>query len=54
MLVKDTKANRDKCVCPSRPSYLGKDDVNKLDAEDLVSLEKDLSEITGVKWVDEK
>lgn len=51
MLVKDTKANRDRCICPS---YLGNDDANKLDAEDLISLKKDLSEITGVKWVDKK
>jgi glutamate synthase domain-containing protein 2 len=31
---------------------VGKSDVNKLDIEDLVSLKKDLSEVTGVKWVD--
>jgi methylamine---glutamate N-methyltransferase subunit C len=30
---------------------VGKDDVNKLGIEDLVSLKKELSEITGVKWV---
>ena len=32
----------------------GKDDVKKFDVEDLVSLKKDLSEITGVKWIDGK
>jgi len=31
---------------------VGKDDVNKLDIDDLVSLKKDLSEITDVKWLD--
>jgi len=31
---------------------IGKDNVNKLDINDLVSLKKDLSEITGVKWLD--
>jgi glutamate synthase domain-containing protein 2 len=30
---------------------VGKNDVNKLDIEDLVSLKKDLSEISGVKWL---
>lgn len=33
---------------------VGKDDVHKLDAGDLVSLSKELSEITGVKWLDGK
>ncbi|MFW6128274.1 MAG: glutamate synthase-related protein [Halobacteriota archaeon] len=30
---------------------VGKDDVNKLNASDLVSMNKDLAEITGVKWL---
>jgi len=29
----------------------GKDDVNKLDSEDLVSLKKDLAQLTGIKWI---
>jgi len=33
---------------------VGKDDVHKLDADDLASLSKDLSEVTGVKWLDGK
>lgn len=33
---------------------VGKDDVNKLSTEDLVSLKKDLSEATGVRWIDGK
>ena len=33
---------------------VGKDDVNKLGPEDLVSLKKDLSALTGVKWLDGK
>jgi glutamate synthase domain-containing protein 2 len=31
---------------------VGKNDVKKLDINDIVSLKKDLSEITGVKWLD--
>jgi hypothetical protein len=30
---------------------VGKDDVRKLQLEDLVALKKDLSEATGVKWL---
>lgn len=30
---------------------VGKNDVKKLDKDDLVSMDKDLSSITGVKWV---
>jgi glutamate synthase domain-containing protein 2 len=30
---------------------VGKDDVRKLETEDLVALKKDLSEATGVKWL---
>ncbi|MBI5681335.1 MAG: DUF2769 domain-containing protein [Methanobacterium sp.] len=30
---------------------VGKEDVNKLDKNDLISLNKDLSRITGVKWI---
>ncbi len=30
---------------------VGKDDVRKLEINDLVALEKDLSEMTGVKWL---
>lgn len=30
---------------------VGKDDVSKLNANDLVSMNKDLAEITGVKWL---
>ena len=30
---------------------VGKDDVSRLGKEDIVSMEKGLSEITGVKWV---
>lgn len=30
---------------------VGKGDVNKLDKEDLVSMDKDLSMITGIKWM---
>lgn len=30
---------------------VGKDDVKKLDRDDLVSMDKDLSVITGVKWL---
>jgi len=33
---------------------VGKADVRKLDIEDLVSLERDLAEITGVKWLNGK
>jgi methylamine---glutamate N-methyltransferase subunit C len=33
---------------------VGKADVKKLDIEDLVSLERDLAEITGVKWLNGK
>lgn len=33
---------------------VGKNDVSKLDADDLVSMKKDLAEITGVKWIDGK
>jgi glutamate synthase domain-containing protein 2 len=33
---------------------VGKVDVRKLDIEDLVSLERDLAEITGVKWLNGK
>ena len=31
---------------------VGKNDVNNLDLEDLVSLDKDLAKISGVKWLD--
>ena len=31
---------------------VGKNDVRKLEAEDLVALKKDLSEAAGVKWLD--
>ncbi len=30
---------------------VGKDDVNQLDRDDLISMDKDLSVITGVKWL---
>ncbi len=33
---------------------VGKDDVKKLGMEDLVALKKELSEVTGAKWVDGK
>ena len=33
---------------------VGKDDVRKLGIEDLVALDKDLSEITGAKWLNGK
>ncbi len=33
---------------------VGKNDINELNKEDLVSLDKDLSMITGVKWVNGK
>ncbi|MBM4240416.1 MAG: DUF2769 domain-containing protein [Euryarchaeota archaeon] len=31
---------------------VGKDDVNKLDFDDLVAMNRDLSVITGIKWLD--
>ena len=33
---------------------VGKDDIKKLGLEDLVALKKDLAEITGAKWMNEK
>jgi len=33
---------------------VGKDDFKKLGAEDLVALNKDLSEAAGVKWINGK
>lgn len=33
---------------------VGKDDVNKLNTEDLVALKRELSEATGVQWMGEK
>jgi hypothetical protein len=30
---------------------VGKDDVRKFSIEDLIALNKDLSEVTGVKWL---
>lgn len=33
---------------------VGKDDINKLDGNDLVSLYRDLSAITGISWLDGK
>ena len=33
---------------------VGKDDVKKLGIEDLVSMQKDLAEVTGVKWMNGK
>ena len=33
---------------------VGKDDVKKLGLEDLVSMQKDLAEVTGVKWMNGK
>jgi glutamate synthase domain-containing protein 2 len=33
---------------------VGKDDIRKLGIEDLVALKKDLSEVTGVKWLNGK
>jgi glutamate synthase domain-containing protein 2 len=33
---------------------VGKDDIRKLGLEDLVALKKDLSEVTGVKWLNGK
>jgi len=33
---------------------VGKDDIKKLDMEDLVALKKDLSEATGVQWINGK
>ena len=33
---------------------VGKDDIRKLEIEDLVALKKDLSEATGVKWLNGK
>ncbi len=33
---------------------VGKNDIRKLDADDLVSMKKELAQITGVKWVDGK
>jgi hypothetical protein len=32
---------------------VGKKDVNSLDKDDLVSMDKSLSSITGVKWVND-
>jgi hypothetical protein len=32
---------------------VGKDDINKLDMTDLISLNRELSMITKVKWLDE-
>jgi glutamate synthase domain-containing protein 2 len=31
---------------------VGKDDVKKLDRDDLVALNRELAEITGTRWVD--
>jgi glutamate synthase domain-containing protein 2 len=33
---------------------IGKDDIKKLGKEDLVALKKELSEVTGVKWINGK
>ena len=33
---------------------VGKDDVRKLGTENLVALEKDLAEVTGIKWLNGK
>ncbi len=33
---------------------VGKDDIKKLDSDDLVSISKDLAQMTGVKWLDGK
>jgi glutamate synthase domain-containing protein 2 len=33
---------------------VGKDDIRKLELEDLVALKRDLSEVTGVKWLNGK
>jgi hypothetical protein len=33
---------------------VGKNDIKNLGIEDLVALKKELSEATGVKWVNEK
>lgn len=33
---------------------VGKDDINKLDKEDIVSINKDLSQICGLKWLNGK
>lgn len=33
---------------------VGKDDVNELSLDDMVSLKKELAELTGVKWLDGK
>ena len=33
---------------------VGKDDIKKLGTEDLVALKKELSEATGIKWMNGK
>lgn len=33
---------------------VGKDDIGKLGLEDLVALKRELSEVTGVKWLNGK
>jgi methylamine---glutamate N-methyltransferase subunit C len=33
---------------------IGKSDINKLDKEDLISINKDISQITGIRWVNGK
>ncbi len=33
---------------------VGKDDIRKLDSEDLVSLKKEMAELTGTQWIDGK